>query len=115
MKEPYKAYRDDALLTKLEALNTAYIHLDDVDEYGALEITITSCEESEDKIDAIINDDGLQIEDMPCDRFALRASTLRQLVAMSAAYAAGYAAARQLYTADYAAACKIQSEGKKEP
>ena len=100
MKETYKAYRDGDLLTKLESLNTAYIHLDDVDEYGHPVITITSCEDEEDeenKIKATFNSEGLQIEDMPRGRFALRASTLRQLVAMSAAYAAGYAAARQLY------------------
>lgn len=115
MNTPYKAHRDDRLLTKLEDLNTAYIHIDGVDDYGCLEITITSCEEEDDKIKAVINAHGLEMEETHIDSFSMRASTIRQILSMSAAYAAGYAAARQWYTADYAAACKIQSEGKTEP
>lgn len=98
MRAPYQANRDATLLDKLDDLNTAYIHLDEVDEYGRPVITITSCEDEECKIQATINAEGLKIEDMRgLVSFAMNASTLRQLVAMSAAYAAGYAAARQFY------------------
>ena len=64
MNTPYKAFRDDRLLTKLEDLNTAYIHLDGVDDYGCLEITITSCEDTDDKIKATINSHGLEMDEM---------------------------------------------------
>lgn len=97
MNTPYKAFRDDRLLTKLEDLNTAYIHLDGVDDYGCLEITITSCEDTDDKIKATINSHGLEMDEMNLVSFAMNASTLRQLVTMSAAYAAGAAAMKQFY------------------
>ena len=94
----YKAYKDAELLTKLEDLNTAYIHIDGVDYFGHIEITITSCEDAEDTINATINAEGLLTGETPRMRgFAMNASTLRQLLSMSAAYAAGYAAARQFY------------------
>lgn len=98
MNTPYKAFRDDRLLTKLEDLNTAYIHLDGVDDYGCLEITITSCEDTDDdKIKATINSHGLEMDETHIGSFSMNASTLRQLVTMSAAYAAGAAAMKQFY------------------
>ena len=97
MNTPYKACRDDRLLTKLEDLNTAYIHLDGVDDYGWLEITITSCEDADDKIRANINSHGLEMDEMNLGSFSMKASTLRQLMTMSAAYAAGAAAMKQFY------------------
>lgn len=97
MNTPYKAFRDRSLIDQLEDLNTAYIHIDGVDDYGYIEITITSSEDPDVKIKATINSYGLEMDEMNLGSFAMNASTLRQLVTMSAAYAAGYAAARQFY------------------
>lgn len=95
MNMPYKACQDEELLGELESLNSTYLHLDEVDVYGGLELTLTSYKDSDVKVHIYLDEDGLRFDEHL--RFEMNKKTLILLSTMSAAYAAGYAAARQAW------------------
>lgn len=100
MENPYDASEDKELYNKLEALHGECIRPMYIETDGTIILEIKNLYDFGEKITAYVHENGITLSKHCLDDkdFTLSIQTLSQLASISAAYAAGYAVAREKYS-----------------